>query len=514
MAAVMERIRDPLRPMPPPPNAALSQADIALLDAFIAGGAQGVSGGCLVEDPSTLPPGNGSTGEAGTGSTTQNPPVVAEPPPTTEDGTQSGPRWTQFGYDLASGRSNPDETTLSAQNVSGLRRLWEVSVQGSTSTPAVADGVVYLPAWDGRVHALRLEDGAQVWVESLPDLIDSSPALGGDRVFVSDDNGAVHALDRMSGDVVWSEQVDAHPETHLWSSPIYVAEAELVIVGVASGDEAMPPGSQTFRGSVVGLDAQSGSERWRFDTTSGGQSGPGIAVWATAAVDTERKLAYIGTGNNYAAPSGPYADSMLAIDYENGQLAWFTQFTADDVFVVSMPAGPDFDIGSTANLFSAGGSDLVGIGVKSGIYYALDRDAGTIAWMTQITAGSPLGGVISPSAYHDGVIFVASNVSLMGNTTLAALRATDGGILWMHDIPTTSYGGVAHANGVVYLGVTGGTIHALDASSGNELWSDVLPNAIAGGPSIVDGTLLVPWGYQWTLREGNPVPGGLVAYGL
>ena len=517
MASVMERVRDTVRPMPPPPDTLLGAAELAALDAWIAGGAQDVAGGCAAEDPASVPvdqPGQIGADGGTPGVVTPPPPMMGDPVDTTSEGATSGPRWTLFGYDLENSRSNPDETALSPANIGGMGRLWEVAVMGTTSTPAVADGVVYLPSWDGQVYALRLDDGGLLWSTPMPDLIDSSAAVSADHVFVADDAGSVHALDRMTGAVQWSQRTDAHPETHLWSSPIYVEEAGLIIIGVASGDEVLPPGSQTFRGSVVGLDAATGTERWRFDTTSGGPSGAGIAVWATAAVDTERGLAFIGTGNNYTEPTGPYADSMLAIDYQTGALAWATQFTEDDVFIVGGGTGPDYDIGSSAHLVTAGGKDLLGIGVKSGIYYALDRDAGTIEWMTQVTPGSPLGGVMAPSAYADGVVYVASNTSLMGNTTLAALDAASGATLWTHDVMTTSYGGVAHANGVVYFGVTSGTIYAVDASTGSELWSDTLPNAIAGGPSIVDGKLLVPWGYQWTLRGGNPVPGGIVAYGL
>jgi polyvinyl alcohol dehydrogenase (cytochrome) len=510
-AAAM-RIVDPLRPMPPPPDPPLGDADLQTLDAWLAAGAPADAQGCAVQDVVDPDDGSGTTGtstaDAGV------PPTMVDPPPTTGDGTVSGPRWTLFGHDLNNSRSNPDETTLTAETVGGMRQLWQVPVQGSTSTPAVADGIVYLPAWDGQVHALRLEDGGSIWSAQLPDLIDSSPALSPDHVFVSDDNGSVHALDRQTGDVVWSTELDPHPETHLWSSPVFVPEADLIVIGVASGEEALNGPTRTFRGSVVGLDATSGSERFRFDTTSGGPSGAGIAVWATAAVDPDRKWVFIGTGNNYTEPTGPYADSMLAIDYETGELVWSTQFTEDDVFVVGGGTGPDYDIGSSANLFSAGGKDLVGIGVKSGVYYALDRETGVIEWTNMVSQGSVLGGVISASAYADGLIFVASNVSFMGNTRVAAIEADTGSTLWTHEVPTTSYGGVAHAGGVVYVGVTSGTIYALDAVSGNELWSDDLPNAIAGGPSVVDGKLLVPWGYQWTLREGTPVTGGLVAYGL
>ena len=421
--ATMARLHDMLRPMPPPPDPPLTAAQLAVMDAWLAAGAQSDPAGCPARDASREVDAGMPVAGMGVDSGTAG--TAGEPPKTTDQGVTTGPRWTLFGFDLNNSRANPDEEILGADNVAGMRRLWEVPVRGSTSTPAVADGVVYLPAWDGKVHALRLDDGGVVWTASLPDLIDSSPALSADRVFVSDDSGVVHALNRETGGVEWSQEVDDHPEAHLWSSPVFVPEANLIVIGVASGDEALPPGSQTFAGSVVGLDSDTGMERFRFDTTSGG-GGVGIAVWATAAVDTERKLVFIGTGNNYTAPTGQYADSMLAINYETGQLAWFHQFTADDVFVVSQPTGPDYDIGASANLFSAGGKDLIGIGVKSGNYFAMDRDTGVIEWMTMITAGSPLGGVISSSAYSDGVIYVASNVSLMGNTKLAALRAADG----------------------------------------------------------------------------------------
>ena len=45
---------------------------------------------------------------------------------------------------------------------------------------------------------------------------------------------------------------------------------------------------------------------------------------------------------------------------------------ADDVFSILDAAGPDYDIGAAANLFRADGRDLVGVGIKSGLYAALE----------------------------------------------------------------------------------------------------------------------------------------------
>lgn len=77
--------------------------------------------------------------------------------------------------DLGNSRSNPLETTLTPDNVAGLRELWRFDGPATSCAPAVVDGVIYLAGWNGRVYALHLDDGSSVWTADLPDLIDSSP---------------------------------------------------------------------------------------------------------------------------------------------------------------------------------------------------------------------------------------------------------------------------------------------------------------------------------------------------
>jgi len=519
------RVQDDARPMPPPPDPRLSPAEIATLAQWVNAGVPAAAGGCAIL--SSAPSGaagsgvgsggsGGSMGASGTGGTGGG--GAGEGSAAGSGSTvppAPGGGWTMFGHDLGNSRDNPDESVLSPDNVASLHQVWAHDGAGTTCAPAIVDGIVYVTEWDGSVHALHLQDGSELWTTPLPDLIDSSPAVTATHVYVGDDAGSVHALDRTTGREEWSKRVDAHAETHLWSSPVVIEEENLLVIGVASGEESLPA-PHTFRGSVVALDLADGHIVWQLYTTDGdANSGPGVAVWGTPTVDTTRKLVYVGTGNNYEKPASKYADSMLAIDYRTGMLAWSNQFTADDIFVVGFGAtGPDADIGSTANLFSAGGKDLLGIGIKSGLYYALDRDTGMMQWMTMITEGAVLGGVISASAYADGTLFVASNRYQMGATRTVALDATTGMVKWEHSAPMITYGGVAHANGVTYVGTTNGTLYALDASDGKELWSVDMPDAIAGSPTVANGMLLVPWGYQWTLRQGEAGTGGLVAYGL
>ena len=495
-----------------PPTMLLSAAEIAPVVQWAQAGAMPDPNGCAVHDPSAA----GAAGNTGATTSAAGSGAVAAAGAAAPGSTSEGADWPMFGGDLGNTRANLQETKLSVQNVSGLKELWTFKGAAVTATPAVAGGVAYLPTWSGKVYALDARTGAQKWMTALHDLIDASPALSADAVFVADDQGSVHALDRAAGKVLWSKLVDKHAEAHLWSSPIYVAEANLVLVGVASGEEAVQQ-PYSFRGSVVALDAKTGEERWKFYTTAGdANSGPGVGVWATVAVDAKRKLAFVGTGNAYSGKAGPNVDSMLAINYESGQLAWSRQFTADDVFSIFGSMGPDFDIGASANVFTEGGMDLLGIGIKSGDYVALERDTGKMVWMHHLTQGSVQGGIISSPAYAAGKVFAASNTYPQPATaTLFALDATSGNVVWMDKLMNgVAYGGVVYANGVVYLGVTSGEIHAYDAQSGKRLWMATAPDSIAGGPSVANGVLYVPWGYMWTLREGNEGAGGLTAYGL
>ena len=97
-------------------------------------------------------------------------------------------------------------------------------------------------------------------------------------------------------------------------------------------------------------------------------SGAGVSVWSSAAVDTERKLAFIGTGQTYEPPASPKADAVVAINYETGTLEWFRQFTEDDIYTALMPLpqGPDADIGAVLWEDQAGARAAAGPTISDG----------------------------------------------------------------------------------------------------------------------------------------------------
>ena len=500
--AAIARMRDRQRPMPPATEPPMPARDRDALIAWLEDGAPAEADGCEIRSPAAPDAGPGSNPIGRDGG-----PVIRG------DGGVGASAWAQYGGDLTSSRANLDDSVITAANVASLARVWQLETSSTSSTPVALDGTVYVPTWGKTLHAHAIADGAEVWQVALPALVDSSAAASAERLFISDALGFVHALARSDGEQLWSQRVDEHPEVHLWSSPIYIADEGLVVVGVASYEEVVGKTELSFRGSVVALDARDGHERWRLYTTAANDDeGAGVAIWSTVAVDSERKRLFVGTGNNYQAPGSELSDSMLAIDYASGALVWSHQFLADDVFSILDAPGPDYDIGATANLFRGAGRDLVGVGIKSGLYAALDRESGELVWSRQVSPGGLFGGIISSSAYAGGAVYVLANDLAFGEVVAAALDVDDGEPRWQRRLPGQTFSGVAFNNSVVYAGTLDGMLSALDAQSGETLWSDQLPDAVAS-PIIADGTLLVTWGYPITLANDAAVgKGGVVAY--
>jgi polyvinyl alcohol dehydrogenase (cytochrome) len=436
--------------------------------------------------------------------------------------------WTRYGLDAGNSRFNAVERTLDPETVACLQPRWSVDgLAGVTSTPAVTGGTVYFGDWDGKVHARDVVDGTPRWITDVAAEVNDSPLVTDDTVYVGDDDGWLHAIDRTSGALRWRIELDDHPQAGIFGSPILAEDR--IVIGVASVELAMGLPDYSFRGSVVAVDPDDGSELWRRYTTSDDAlAGAGVSVWSTAAFDPSRRILYIGTGNTYEPPASPLSDSLLALDLDSGAIVWSRQFTADDVYTIFMhkPQGPDADIGAAPNLFTVGHHDVVGVGDKAGVYAVLDRDDGETLWAVQLTAGSHLGGVMTTAAVGEGTIWVASNAWVNENfefgnpdnhSSLFALDAADGTVRWQRPLPYPAFGATTWAGGVVYQGTIDGTVHALDAATGVELWSAVpggqRTTGIGGGFSVVDTTLWVGHGY-WFITEPGSKLGGLVAYGL
>jgi len=479
------------------------------------------------------------------------------------------PTWPVAGQNVENTRFAAAESKVGPGNVSRLAARWSVTTGGDVpATPTVAGGTVYatdigaFPNFVGRLWAVSASTGKVRWSRAISDYTGfagdssrTSPAVSGDNLIIGDWTisfsspvGAnIIAVNRDTGEKVWQTQVDSHPAAKITSSP--VVSDGTVYVGVSSNEEilaALVPGYQccSFRGSVVALDARTGRIRWKAFTIPTGYTGG--AVWgSTPAIDPQTGFVYVGTGNNYTMPPGVcstpdetdctppvadnHADAVLALDQATGAVRWAKHTLTADTYTLlcGVPpragCGPDFDFGSGPNLLTLpSGRRLLGIGQKSGVYWALDPLTGAEVWHTQVGPGGSYGGIQWGSATDGRRVYAAianSNgepyqiTSAAGQTSTitggswAALDAATGAILWQTADPqgAMDLGFVSAANGVVYAGstaVTGNNMYALDAATGTIRWRFASGGSVISGPAIVKGT--VYWGSGYYLASACP----------
>jgi polyvinyl alcohol dehydrogenase (cytochrome) len=478
----------------------------------------------------------------------------------------SGGAWPAAGHDIADTRNAAGEHGVGPGNVSRLAPAWRLTTTGSvTVTPTVADGTVYFPDSGGTLWAVAADSGRVRWSHHVSeytgiagDVSRTSPAVYGDELVFGDTsvgNGAsVIAVDRRTGRLRWRTLVEPHAAAIMTGAAVIYRG--VVYEGVSSAEEvlATTPGYKccSFRGSVVALDAATGKLLWKTYTVPAGYSGG--PVWgSTPAIDPEDNLVYVGTGNNYTAPPGvctvpgetgcappaaaDHADSILALDRTTGAVRWFKSTLSSDVYTLvcgdhpSGTCGPDFDFGSGPNLIRLpSGRQILGIGQKNGIYWALDARTGAPVWQTIVGPGSSLGGIEWGSATDGRRVYAAiSNfyrqpyviTSADGTTSTssggfwAALDAATGKILWQVADPqgAADMGYVSSANGVVYAGSTaptGTNMYALDAASGRILWRFSSGGSVASGAAIAGGR--VYWGSGYLLPISCPAPGVALSY--
>jgi polyvinyl alcohol dehydrogenase (cytochrome) len=208
---------------------------------------------------------------------------------------------------------------------------------------------------------------------------------------------------------------------------------------------------------MVALNAATGDQVWRTYTITeesqptkknkaGTQMwGPsGAPIWTSAAIDPQRSVLYVTTGDNYSDPPSANSDAFMALDRNTGKVLWSRQMTPGDAYTSAcrMPDksncpdvnGPDVDFASSPILVTlANGRRALVAGQKSGVVHAVDPDRdGAVLWSTRIGKGGTLGGVQWGSAVDQSNIYVAlsdlGRISLPYSTSSDVDSKTGGGM--------------------------------------------------------------------------------------
>ncbi|MGH9739508.1 MAG: PQQ-binding-like beta-propeller repeat protein [Candidatus Acidiferrales bacterium] len=359
---------------------------------------------------------------------------------------------------------------IKRSNVRALHLGWSRALPPSANeiTPLVHDGVVFIES-GATIEALDGATGDLLWqyVRQLPDVLlngsDSTMrgmAIYQDDLYAPTADGHVVALNIKTGKRVWDHEVvvpvegvyaHSNHDFRLDGAPI-VARGK-VMIGVSLG--ITNPVGGCF---IVGLDAQTGHEDWRFHTIPrpgqpGGNSWNGApvdqrfgaSVWTSGSYDPKRNLVYFGTGNTYDVSTllqphakkgesndGLYTDSTVALDPDTGKLVWYYQHMNRDVWdldwtfeqlLLTLPVN-----GKPADLLVTGG--------KMAIFDAVDRADGKYAFSKDLG----MQNLVSSIDPQTGKKIIDPKLEPVANKTVYVCPNSNGARNW----PATSYDPVTH----------------------------------------------------------------------
>lgn len=272
------------------------------------------------------------------------------------------------------------------------RAATDPAVRGIHGTPAIANGTVYVGAYDGALYAFDLETGIREWKTKLGDAIGASPAYRDGLVYIAVEyyapSGSVFAVDAATGRVVHE---DDRPTNHPHSSPAIDPDAGRLVVGANDGflyawefpsmafawsfetGDAIKGPIATYDGAaffgswdhrIYRVDLATGEEEWSFEAGNMVMAGPGI--------DRASDTVFVGS----------HDDHLHAIDATTGEERW------------------SFETGGWLLGCPAVTPEHVLVGSYDRHCYCLAKDTGEERWRAEAT-----GWVTSTPLVHDGAVY-------------------------------------------------------------------------------------------------------------
>jgi len=249
--------------------------------------------------------------------------------------------WPKFQHDAQNtGRSQYNGPAGPTPNVA-----WEYSNSvGRTAVTIGSGGVAYVGDGKKPITALS-RDGDVVWFmsngHSAGQAAGSTPALGNnDTVYMGERGNNLWAADADDGGIQWkffvttdgdvrvSPTIGPDGTIYMGSSSLGAGrlyalnpdgtEKWLTTLGenIDNLSPALSHDAQTlyvgFSGvGVAAFDAETGAPLWRDYTADPPHNG--ASVWSTVSIDTEQRMVFAGSGQNYTGVAGPGSDALFAL---------------------------------------------------------------------------------------------------------------------------------------------------------------------------------------------------------
>lgn len=330
-----------------------------------------------------------------------------------------------------------------------LSMKWRFKTQGKIrSTPATADGLVFIGSEDGNLYAVSATTGLMKWKLQIGGDISSSPALVGSVVLIVGGDQSLYAVDRSDGHIIWKRQTgpflkfeaipgDPRIFDYYNSSPTVV-------------DDRIYFGSSD--GHVYAVNLKDGTILWKFNAGHWVHCSPAVADG----------LVYFGN----------YDGDFFALDAQSGQLRW--------TYKVDRWPGSPFPVTLVGSPAVADG--IVYFASNNPTYVnALDAKTGERKWRVE----HPGSMIYSSPAIANGLVFVGSSDAQI----LQALDSKTGVEKWHADTKARVLTSPIVADGLVYAGNTEAylTVHAI--TDGKQVGMTYTEASIHSSP-VSDGGML------------------------
>ena len=315
---------------------------------------------------------------------------------------------------------------------------WAFKTGGPIVTsPAIADGVVYIASLDGHLHAVDQETGTEKWKFKSRMPIASSPAVAGGLVYFVSSSGALAAIDSAAGTPKWVFATEYERKFEAKNLHGYPSAAQTIpdAWDIFTSSPAVANGRVYFGsgdGNVYAVDAATGVLQWKFPTQDVVHSSPAV-------VDN---VVYIGSWDS----------RLYAIDADTGQQKW------------AFKAGEDPAIHNQVGFQSSPAvvDGTVYVGCRDAHVYAIDAATGRKKWDYPTSKS----WVIGTPAVRDGTVYVGTSDS----ARFMAIDAKTGRLRFNFDARAYMFSSAALAGGLAYVGDHNGRLYAIDTKTGRLAW--------------------------------------------
>jgi len=316
---------------------------------------------------------------------------------------------------------------------------WTFKAGGPIVTsPAIADGVVYIAAMDGHLYAVDQGTGKEKWNFKSRMPIASSPAVVGDALYFVSSAGSLVALDIQTGQPKWVYAIEYERKFEAKNLHGYPSAAQTIpdAWDIFTSSPAVANGKVYFGsgdGNVYAVDAQTGAVVWKFPTKDVVHSSPAIV----------NNIVYIGSWDSY----------LYAIDADTGQEKW------------SFKSGEDNTVHNQVGFQSSPAvvDGTVYIGCRDAHVYAIDAATGRKRWDYPTNKS----WVIGTPAVRDGMVYVGTSDS----SRFMALDAKTGRLRFDFKAGAYVFSSAALAGDLAYVGDHNGRLYAIGAKTGKLAWA-------------------------------------------